>query len=929
MPRRAEKSHACPEPMLIETKLAPPQVSSHLLSIPRLEGTFDAAFSRRLACLIAPAGYGKTSTLIKQRAFVESRGVRTGWVNLDTEDNDPIRFLHYVVVALQRAMPHIGRYALAQMSPSSLPSVEALLLSICNDLGKVEGELALFVDDYHLIENEAVHGAMEWLVTRSPRNLKFFIASRTQLPLSLGKLRIANDIYEVRAEELSLDLEETAFFVNTVSERSLSAQQIRLLYERTEGWVVGIQLAALALKEVSDIAEFIDAFSGSDRDITAYLGEIVLSQLPSDVREFITHTALFDRFSAEFCRDALNRKGAVRLVDWVETHNLFLIPLDRQKKWYRYHHLFADYLKARFMLSHPDEARTIYRAGSAWFESHRLMSEAIRYAFAGNDYLRAADLIADFAYELVQLRGEHATLLNWITALPQAYIEQRPKIKLPTIWSLMLTHRYQEAEREFASLEKVIENKAALALPPEQQADLDFVTQKNAMMRCVLYGVTDRPVLAGQWSLNWLARWEHSGDPVDAGIVRNAFGYSAYIARDYERARQSFTASRIILEKSNSYYGVAWSETLHALAALEQGDIFDADRILVRGHKVVSEKLGPYSYGGSLIALVRAYVCYEQNRIDEAERILEAAFLFADIHGFVETSMAAYLSRTRILWLRGLREEADSCLADGVATADRMGLPRLALTLCAERIHLLLKSGLIERALRIARSVGYGDGDDNGKRRRDCAVDDISMRLVEIRLQLAANDTDRTSLLLNELMTEARRHGRNSLLIKLLLLKAVLQTRRGNRDEALRTTDEALALGASGGHCRIFVDEGPPTGELIREVLDRRSLLNSDSSGGAPRDYLIQVLSTFDGKPLQSQYTAPTKAVSLAKNDLFSERETQILKLVDNGLGNRELAAQLFLSEATVKWHLHNIYTKLGVCNRTSAIARARELALI
>lgn len=912
------------EPMLIETKLSPPQVSSRLLPIPRLEQTFDAAFSRRLSCLIAPAGYGKTSTLIKQRDFVESKGVRTSWLNLDVEDNDPIRFVHYLAVALNRRMPSVGSYALAQLRPGATPAVEAILLSICNDLAQIDHTLALFLDDYHVINHDAVHEAMRWLIARSPRNLKFFIASRAELPFGLSKLHLAEDIHEIRAEQLSLDSTETAMFVTAVSGRTLTTAQTAALHQRTEGWMVGLQLASLALKRSEDVNEFIDAFSGTDRDVTAYLGEIVLRQLPMKQRGFITQTALFDRFSVEFCRDVLNTDDAVELVEWIETRHLFLIPLDRQRKWYRYHHLFADYLRERFTLFQPERAKEIYRAASDWFERQRLPGEAIQYAFIGNDTVRAADLIAGYAYELVQLRGEHATLLNWVTVLPPLYLAQRPAIQLPYIWSLMLTHRYHEAEAAFGTLERFIAERQAAPMSREKAARFDLVRQKYGMMRSAHYAVTDRVPLAAEWGVKWLAQWERIGDPMDVATVNNVCGYHALLSLDYELADQHFTISHALHERAGSFYGVAWSVMLQAITALARGNTRQADRILGRGYTAISDRLGPYSNGGALIALVRSAVFYEQNRIDEAEQLLEHAFAFVENHGGIETSAAGYLTKANILWLRGHPDEADACLVQGIVVAERKSLHRLALILGAERIHLLLKSGALDQATSLAQAVKRNDSLQS---MRHAPASVMRIRIADVRLHLATNQLERAQLLIGDLLTQARRAACNTLVVRLLCLKAVLLARRERRDEAHRVLDEALTIGAIGGQCRVFADEGPLIGELLREIWDHRVTNATSRANDTPQEYLQHILETCSTLP--PQHVPPATIGNAVDPETFSEREIQILKLADNGLANRELAAQLFLSEATVKWHLHNIYNKLGVNNRTKAIACARKMALI
>lgn len=925
----AEKPRLGQMSMLIAAKLSPPLNSCHLLPIPRLEERFEAALSRRLICVIAPAGYGKTSTLAKMHDFVELRGVSAGWVSLDSEDNNPTRFLRYVLKALEQAKPGFSTSAASRTEEKSA-TAEELLLALYNGLLQVESDLALFLDDYHVIKNEVVHDVVSELIAHSPRNIRFFLSSCMQLPFSLSKLYLAQEIHETRVENLSLRRDEAEEFIRRVSGRRLDAAHLKTLCDRTEGWPAGLQLASLALKDMSNAGKFIENFSGTDKDITTYLCENVLHQLAPDIRGFLARTALFNRFSVEFCREVLAEEKAVQLLERVESQNLFLVPLDRHGQWYRYHQLFAQSLKERFIRSTPEEARACYQAASIWFERKGEHIEAITYALDGEHYARAADLISRHAYEIAQRHGKHALLLKWVAALPPKYVERRPEIKLPCIWALIFTQRYREVEAEFEKLEWLLSSPRAVKPIGAKETATDGAIRKALMIQSIFYAITDRISLAEKKWREWLARSENS-EPYDVGNMQALMGYSAFTVHDYERATQLFAASKSSYERCVRYLdGVAWSDTFHAMVELERGNIVEAERILVQGIKLHSERFSAHSYGISLMSLLRAQVCYERNRVEEAKKILDDLFSFAKGHGFIETSLAAYLTKARILFMEGKMEEAEECLFDGVSSAERLGLPRLAFMLNAERIHLHLKNNETGRAYRLARSIGLGNENIASRQTRETSAEDIGVRLVEVRLQLETGQTERTQLLLGSLLADARRQGRNNWIIKLLCLKAILQVKRGNPDEALRIMNEALVIGAGGGQCRLFADEGPLVGQLIRDIADRRSQLNGEDAGGVPHEYLMHVLKAFDASCLESQYEPPSPLPSdLVRKDAFSERELQILKLAESGLANRDMALQLFLSEATVKWHLRNIYVKLGVNNRTRALARAREMSLL
>jgi ATP/maltotriose-dependent transcriptional regulator MalT/DNA-binding response OmpR family regulator len=907
---------------LIESKFVPYQTAGHHISIARIEEKFEVASSRRVTVLTAPAGYGKSTTLARLHAYVESRYVPAGWVSLSAEDNVPVRFLQYIVSALRRAQPMLRYGSGDQNDIGAAPTVEAALNALCSDLSGLGGEIALFLDDFSVIDNESVHAVLEWLIMHTPRNLKLFIASRTQLPLKLGKLRVADDVYEIQAGDLSLQIDEVGPFVAAVSGVALTPDQIKGLHERTEGWPAGLQLASLALKGVDDVTAFIDGFSGRDKDITAYVGEIVVSALPLDVAEFLTFTALFDRFSIDMCVEIFAGGDAIALLEHVRMQNLFLIPLDRAHRWYRYHPLFAEYLKSRFVMQHPDDAKAIYRKASAWFERHELLREAIRYALAGDDYVRAADLVAHSAYELMQIRGEHATLLNWVSMLPAAYVERRPSIKLAYAWSLMLTHRFAEAEAEIANLEKSFVAKDD-ANSSDADAQKDKFLRKAGMMRCVLLGLTDRTALALSAGMEWLSRWGQQ-DALDFAAVESILGYGEYRCHNYATAIRHFQSAKSGFERGKSYYGLTWPEGLFAIVAFEQGDILHADRILTHALEVSARELGHDSYGVCMLALLQAQVRYEQNRLDEAETIVNERFVYANGHGLLETVFAAYRTKARLLTLNGHPDKADLCLAEGISIANRTGMRRLSVLLESERIYVHLKTGQIERALDARAGLRHMTEGDSA------LADDMSLRILFVRLQLAAGEADKAGAEVGALLTTARALRRNPDVIRLLCLRAVLQAARGNQDESLRALDEALTIGASGGMCRVFEDESRIVCDLLHVIEKHRaSVKGMGSVNDGSLEYLRCIIGTFE-KSARKEKSGPSVVVSPQINmEEISERELQILRLLASGLGNKEIAAQLYLSEATIKWHLHHAYAKLGARNRLSAITRARELALL
>lgn len=901
---------------LIESKMVPPQAPGNLLPIPRLEQQFPIACSRRLVTIIAPAGYGKSTLLIKLCGYAGSRNIPTCWLSLDGDDNNPVQFLQYVAASLQRAQPGIGLGALVKTGPAN---AEALLNAMCNKLHKMQGEAALVLDDYHVIANEAVHRLLERLVIHSPPSLKFFIAGRSWLPLKLAKLRMADAIHEFEAADLSLDIDEVGPFVSGLTGHALNHAQIELLHRTTEGWPAGLQLASLALKGVDDITVFLSGFSGRDKDIAAYVSEIIFNQLPGRLGEFISFAALFERFSIELCQGIFSSHESLELLAQVKERNLFLVPLDREHCWYRFHHLFADYVRSRYLTRKPDEVKAIYGKASAWFEQHDLTREAIRYALAGADRVRAADLVADSAYALVRQHGEHTTLLGWIDRLPPSYVQLRPNIRLAHMWALICMRRHSEADTMLASLECEIASGIIGNAPPGLQGMTpDDLLRRAGMMRCMLHGLAGKPAQASAACLDWLSRWGQS-DSCDVSTVQSIMGYAAYIDHDYPLARRSLALARKGVVKSDSDYGFAWIELLSALIAFEEGRVSEAAEILATAIEVMAEACSPQSFGVGMLSMAQAQVFYEQNRLSEAEQLLDNLNL-NKARGPAEMVLAEYRTRARLLWLRGAPDQADVCLGKGIALADNAQAKRASFALEAERMHLYLRSGQTGQAIRAAASAS-GDADatwDDADDADDADHADVCM--LEARLHLASGRYDQAQPVLSKLLTEARRQGRHLRTLQLLGLRAGLQAARGSRDEALRSLSEALEIGASGGACRVLADTEGSVPNLLHEIAQR---------GLSFAGYVHDVIEALANKSQVGNRNPPVAVPTHFEIGELSDRELQILRLVARGLGNRDLAAQLFLSEATVKWHLRNIYLKLNVSSRSSAIARAHELSLV
>lgn len=884
-------------PAPVESKLAPPHSTQSLLARARLSSLLHLGLVKRLISVTAPAGYGKTTALAQFSARFEAQGGITAWLSLDAADNDPLRFVRYVAAALHQADTDLGRHTLAQFGGGTMASLDAVLASLLDDLTGCDRPLLLVLDDFHLIHNDELHRKLEWLCSYLPPGVCLAIASRTRLPLSVSQLRLRDELLELDAAQFSLGLDETADFVAQVSGTALDRRQIETLHHLTEGWIAGLQLASLALREADDEATFLAEFSGTDRDITDYLGEQVLDSLRPSLREFLLATAPLDRFCAELCDEVLDRDDSGALLAEIQERNLFLSGLDRSRTWFRYHHLFADYLRARSRALRPALMPAVCARASAWFDRHRLPHEAVRYAFDANDLERAADLVAAFSAELVQHRGEHATLLHWLTRLPPELVRTRPKIRTGHAWSLVLTRRFAEADQELRALE------AARAAG----ADDDDTRCVVEMIRSVYYALSDQAVQAKAAAEAWFRSWPEA-EAFRTGVVANVLAFGCCATDAFEPGVQALAVARRAFDECGAHYGTAWAGALAMMIAMRRGDHGGALAQAQVDLAAVEKSLGVASYAGSMLSLLAAEISYEQHELDAAQRFLAQALVFIDQHGLVEMTTAGYLTRARLLRLQGDLAGADTCLLEGESLGHRLKLPRLAMTLAAERCALRLQASSLDDALKLAQSYGIvGEA--------SVASNDDGVVLAALRLRLATASGTVAVGALNDAIRRAQRDGHQAQLVRLLLLRAAHQHKSLERAQALRTLDEALSLGARCGLVRSFLDHDP----LVIDMLEEWRAHRADGVDAAYVERLLQAA----GRVPQGARAAPTAPAEL------TERELKILRLLKAGLGNRELAQSLFLSEATVKWHLHNIFAKLGVKNRTGALARAQEISLL
>ncbi len=691
----------------------------------------------------APAGYGKTTALAQFVAQLEPHGITCAWLSLDAEDNDPLHFVRYVAAALHHADARPGRSALAQTDGGTMASPDAVVASLLHDLMGHDHRLLLVLDDFHLGMTTVCTRKLEWLIGHLPPTIGLVIASRTWLPLSLSQPRLRGELLELdaafrarsrRGRRLRRPRQRRAAGAQPAPD---AARAHRRLDRRPSAGLAGLARERRPGRVPGGVL-------GTDRDITDYLGEQVLDSLRPALRDFLLDTAGLDRFCAELCDEVLRRDDSHAMLAEIQARNLFLSGLDRSRTWFRYHHLFADYLRGRGKERPGEAARAICLRASDWFNRHRLPHEAVRYAFDGQDIERAADLVAEFSGELVQYRGEHATLLGWLTRLPQALVHARPKIRTGHAWSLVLTRRHAEADQELRALESACADDGD-----------DGVRCVVEMIRCVYFALSDQPLLAKSASEAWLKSWPRA-EAFRTGVVANVLAAGCSATDAFEQGLQALAIARRAFEECGAHYGLAWASALAMVIAMRRGDFAEAMAQARLGLATVEPSLGVASYAGSMLTLLAAEVCYEQGELAQAQRYLDLGLPFIDEHGLVEMSAAGYLTRARLLRQRGDLAGADSCLLEGESLGHRLRLPRLARILAAERCVLRLSVASLDDALKLAQSygfIGHGAAAPAGA----VAAEEDSVGLAILRLRPAQGGGAPVGGALNDALRRAQR----------------------------------------------------------------------------------------------------------------------------------------------------------------------------
>jgi len=911
--------------VLLATKLHLPRPRPGFVPRPRLAGRLDEGLARGLVLVCAPAGYGKTAALAD---WARRSGRPVAWLSLDAGDNDPVRFWSHVVAAIGPARPGAAERVLplfGALPPSSFAGpVTALINEVAAQPG--DGEPVLILDDYHLIDAEPVHESLLFLLEHLPPGLQVVLASRSDPPLPLGRLRARGQLAELRAAELRFTADEAAALLQRVAEGAagaLSDADVAALTARTEGWAAGLQLAGLSLRGQADPAGFVAAFSGSHRYVLDYLAGEVLERLDEQVRDFVLETSVLERLSGELCDAVTGRTGSQALLEQVEQAGLFLMPLDEIRGWWRYHHLFADLLRARLQAERPARAVALHRAAAAWHQERDLADDAVRHALAAGDAVWAARLVEQH-FDATYHRGQRATIHRWLAALPGGLVHARPRLELVQAWMAVVGGHVEAAGVALDAAQRAF-----------AQAAAEEPFEPSAGRAASLLANTRAAITIARGWLAWLQgdadgaaafASQALGELTDGDWLLTSLGQLELALADRLRGRlheaeRGFTASLAGWRAAGERGSAVSVCDLLGRVHLARGRLVAALGAFQLALEIATEPGQPALPVAGIAYAGMAEVEYQRDELNAAlSHVTEGIARLRPVNH--TAPMATGLAR--LAWIRQVTGDPAGAL-EAVGEAERAA-PSPAVTslvnpVPAQRARLLLARGNVPAAAYWTEQQGLRPEDEP-------SYPQELEYLVLARVLVAQDRPGEALALLDRLLAQAVAQDRIGSVIEIQALRALAQAAGGDEPTAVTTLAEALTLASPRGYVRVFADEGPPMRALLGRIIAAHRA-GQPPARAIPFSHLARVTQAFDGNPAVAGSAAAAAAGVPGLIDPLTGRELQVLAMLAAGEPNQAIAGELFVTLFTVKKHVSHILGKLGAANRTEAVARARDLGLI
>ncbi len=905
---------------LLETKLYVPRPRRGLVPRPRLSQRLDRGTTSKLMLISAPAGFGKTTLLTEWLAAGPAAPADerlAAWLSLDRADNDPASFWTYVIAALQTVAPGIGESALTLLQAPQPPPIETVLTALLNDLGAITGDIVLVLDDYHVIDARDVQDAMAFLLDHLPPRLHVVIASRTDPALPLARLRARGELVETRAAELRFTPDEAAAYLNEMMGLQLTARDVAALEGRTEGWIAALQLAALSMQGRDDVAGFIAGFTGDDRYVVDYLAEEVLQRQSDRVQTFLLQTSILGRLSGPLCDAVTGQGGGKAMLEALDRGNLFLVPLDDRRRWYRYHHLFADVLQARLLDEQPDQVPDLHQRASAWYQQNGEPAVAIGHALAAGDFERAADL-AELEIPAMSRTRQEAMVRGWLEVIPDEVVRVRPVLSVGFAGALLsvgelegVESRLRDAERWLdvttgTDARSVARSAEMVVADEEEYRRLPAMIELYRAALALARGDVPGTVRHARGALDLALADDHLCRAGASGIL----GLASWASGDLEAGHSAYAECMAGLRRAGHIADTFGCAVALADIRLVQGRLGEAMRTYEQALQRVPEQGGPVLRGTADMYVGMSGVHRERNDLHTATQQLLRSQELGEHTGLPQNRYRWRVAMARIRQAEGDLDGALDLLneAERVYVGDFFPNVR---PVPALRARIWIAQGRLGDALGWAREQGLSVDDDLSYLREFEHITLARVLMARYQDERAERSVHEAIRLLDRLLRAAEEGERAGSVIEILVLRALAYQRHGDIPAALSCLERAVTLAEPEGYVRVFADEGPPMASLLRVAARQQTV------GNYVRQLLAAVTETEQNGPVKQALIEP-----------LSERELDVLRLLGTELDGPAIARELMVSLNTVRTHTKHIYAKLAVTNRRAAVRRAAELDL-